>query len=96
MKIHNILHIMGAIGCIGGIVGLYSSGWHVWQWPAVALVWVASSYMHAWSAYKANKEIERIHKDLMHSIDQLSKADLRAWTAEMRLDKANGKIDLAK
>jgi hypothetical protein len=68
MKVNNILHIMGAIGCIGGIVGLYSSGWHLWQWPAIALLWVASSYINAWSAYKA----------------------------EMKLAKANDKIDLAK
>lgn len=96
MKVNNILHTIGAIGCICGIVGLYSSGYHVWQWPFVALVWIASSYSHAWSAYKANKEIERIHKDLMHCIDQLSKADLRTWDAEMKLAKANDKINLAK
>jgi hypothetical protein len=68
MKINNILHIIGAIGCIGGIFGMYSYGYHIWQWPAIALLWVASSYMNAWSAYKA----------------------------EMKLAKANAKIDLAK
>jgi hypothetical protein len=96
MKWNNILHTIAAIGCIGGIFGTYNSGWIMWQWPMIALLWVTSSYINAWSAYRANQEKHILTKEKLDMIEELSKADLRAWTAEMRLDKANGKIDLAK
>lgn len=87
MKVANILHIAGAAGCIGGIIGLYSAGWLVWQWPVIALLWIISSYMNAWSANRSNKEVERLHKDLMYNIEQLSKQELKTWEAEMKLAK---------
>lgn len=55
MKTNNILHALGAIGAIFGIFGLANQGWHVWQWPAIALCWIASSYINARSAYDNRK-----------------------------------------
>ena len=89
MKWNNIIHTLGALGCIGGIVGMYSNGWYVWQWPAIALLWIISSYINAWSAYRANQEKHILTKEKLDMIEELSKADLRTWEVEMKLAKAN-------
>lgn len=87
MKVNNFLHIIGAIGCIGGIYGFHNAGWVIWQWPAIALLWVISSYINAWSAHRSNTEVQRLHIDLMYNIEQLSKQELKTWEAEMKLAK---------
>ena len=87
MKVANILHIAGALGCIGGIIGFAGMGWHVWQWPAIALLWLINSYINAWSAHRNSAEVQRLHKDLMYNIEQLSKQELKTWEAEMKLAK---------
>ena len=87
MKWNNIFHIAGAVGCILGTFALASYGWHIWQWPAIALLWIVNSYIHAWSAHRSNAEVERLHKDLMYNIEQLSKQELKTWEAEMKLAK---------
>jgi uncharacterized membrane protein len=91
MKWNNIMHALGALGCIGGIIGMYSNGWLVWQWPAIALLWIITSYMNAWSAHRANREVDTLFKDKLDMIEELSKADTRAWEAEMKLAKADKK-----
>ena len=87
MKVTNILHALGALGCIGGIFGLASMGWQVWQWPAIALLWLANSYINAISVHRSNAEVQRLHDQLMHNIEQLSKQELKTWEAEMKLAK---------
>jgi hypothetical protein len=87
MKWNNIMHTLGALGCIGGIIAMYNNGWLVWQWPAIALLWIITSYINTRSAYRANQETERLHKDLLYNIEQLAKADMRTWEAEMKLAK---------
>ena len=96
MKWNNIMHSLGTLSSIGGIYVLYGYGWHVWQWPVVALFWILSSYFNAWSAYNSNKETERLHKELLSTIEELSKQELKTWEAELKLAKANDKINLAK
>lgn len=91
MKWNNILHLIGALGCISGIFGLYSYGWPVWQWPMIALIWIVSSYTNAWSAHRIHRENKRLHNELINSIEQLAKADTRAWDAEWKLAKADKK-----
>lgn len=91
MKWNNILHAFGALGCISGVFGLFSYGWHVWQWPAIALLWIITSYINVWSAHRLHNENQRIHKELINSIEQLAKADTRAWEAEWKLAKADKK-----
>jgi uncharacterized membrane protein len=91
MKWNNILHIISAIGCIGGIIGMYSNGWLIWQWPAIALLWVISSYINAWSAHRANRDVETLYKEKLDMIEELTKSDMRAWEAEWKLAKANKK-----
>ena len=87
MKVANILHIAGAVGCIGGIWGLHTAGWIMWQWPAIALLWLINSYINTWSAHRSSSEVQRIHKDLMYNIEQLTKQELKTWEAEMKLAK---------
>ena len=93
MKWNNIMHALGALSSIAGIYGLYGYGPHVWQWPAIALLWIITSYINTRSAYRANQETERLHKDLLYSIEQLAKADMRTWEAEMKLAKANDQMN---
>ena len=87
MKWNNIFHIAGAVGCIGGIYGLHSAGWVMWQWPVIALLWIISSYVNVLSAHRSNAEVQRLHEQLMHNIEQLSKQELKTWEAEMKLAK---------
>jgi uncharacterized membrane protein len=89
MKWNSIFHALGALGCIGGIIGLHSHGWLVWQWPTIALLWIISSYANAWSVYRANQEKHILTKEKLDMIEELSKADLRTWEVEMKLAKAN-------
>lgn len=87
MKVTNIMHLMGAIGCIGGIYGLHDMSWHIWQWPAIALLWLVSSYISSLSAYRNREEVHRLHNDLLYNIEQLSKQELKTWEAEIKLAK---------
>ena len=87
MKWNNIFHALGAIGAIGGIYGLHAAGWVVWQWPAIALLWIITSYINVQSAHRSNAEVERLHQKLMESIEHLSKQELKTWEAEMKLAK---------
>lgn len=91
MKVTNILHALGALGCIGGIFGLASMGWQVWQWPAIALLWLANSYINAISAHRYRQDTHNLHKEKLDMIEELTKADMRAWDAEMRLAKVSKK-----
>ena len=91
MKWNNIMHALGALGCIGGIIAMYSNGWLVWQWPAIALLWITTSYINAWSAYRANREVDTLFKDKLDLIEELTKSDMRAWSAEAKLDREGKK-----
>jgi uncharacterized membrane protein len=91
MKWNSIFHALGALGCIGGIIGLHSHSWLVWQWPTIALLWIISSYTNAWSAHKANREVDTLYKDKLDMIESVTKAETRAWEAEWKLAKADKK-----
>jgi hypothetical protein len=91
MKWNNILHALAAIGCILGIYNLHNAGWQVWQWPAVALMWILVSYINCWSNYDYQRKLEELRKELYNSIDKYAKADTRAWMAEMQLEKSKQK-----
>ena len=91
MKSINIIHTLGAIGCIGGIVGTSGMGWQIWQWPAIAALWVLSSWMYALAMHRRESEIKSIHKENISLIEQLSKEQMKTWDAEMRLAKASKK-----
>jgi hypothetical protein len=91
MKWNNIFHALGAIGCIAGMYAFHNNGWVIFQWPAIALLWIINSYINASTANRANRKADELHKDLMHNIEELAKADTRAWAAEMKLAKAGKK-----
>ena len=91
MKWNNIFHTLGALGCIGGIIGMYSNGWLVWQWPAIALLWIITSYFNAAYASNLKRTIEQLDKERVEIIEQNIKLEGRAWEAEMKLAKADKK-----
>jgi hypothetical protein len=88
MKWNNIFHTLGALGCIVGIFGMVSYGWHVWQWPMVALLWIITSYFNASYAGNLKKTIEQLDKERAELIDRNIKMETRVWEAEMKLTKA--------
>ena len=89
MKWNNIFHTLGALGCIAGIFGLMSYGWHIWQWPGIALMWIITSYFNAAYVSSLKKTIEQLDKERADLIDQNIKMETRAWNAEMKLAKAD-------
>jgi hypothetical protein len=57
----------------------------------IALLWVTSSYINAWSLHRANQEKHILTKEKLDMIEELSKQELKTWEAEMRLAKASDK-----
>ena len=87
-----ILHSLGALGCIGGIFGLASYGWIVFQWPIIALVWIVTSFVNAMAVDRLEKNeklMDERHNDLN---EQLVKAQTELHKAQFSKAK---KVNLA-
>ena len=95
MKVTNILHTLGAIGCIGGIVGTSHMGWNIWQWPVISLLWLISSWFSTLTYRRYQKLSDELDMERRNLVDKLHKADTRAWDAEMNLAQfaANNQIN---
>jgi hypothetical protein len=87
MKWNNIVHTLGAIGCIGGIFTTATC------WPAIALLWIISSYFNTAYAHNLKNGIEQLDKERVEMIEQNIKLEGRLWEAEMKLAKANDQMN---
>ena len=87
MKLNNIFHAIGAIGCIVGIYGLHNESFHIWQWPVVALIWITVSYVNAWHGHRQTKLIEQLDKERTELIGANIKLEGKLWEAEMKIAK---------
>lgn len=77
-KLGIILHSLGALASIGGIIGLIGHGWVVWQWPLCTLLWILSSAMNGATVARLQREQTMDSKqisDLHYEISKL-KAEL--------------------
>jgi hypothetical protein len=83
MKLNNIFHAIGAIGCIVGIYGLHNN----WLWPVVALIWITGSYVNAWHGHRQTKLIEQLDKERTELIGENIKLEGKLWEAEMKIAK---------
>ena len=91
MKFNTFIHALGAIGCIAGIYGLHNAGYIVWQWPAIALLWIVSSYINAYFNNKQSRLIDKLDKERNELIEKLHESELRRWETEIRLADASKK-----
>ena len=91
MKTNNIFHTIGAIGSIAAIFNLSGYGMHVWQWPAIVLLWILSSYINAARAYQLSKQIEQLDKERKELLGQNIKQEGKLWEAELKLAQATKK-----
>ena len=88
MKLNNIFHAIGAIGCILGIYGLRNESYHIWQWPVVALIWILSSYINTANSNRQSKLIEKLDAERNELIGKNIKQEGKLWEAELLLAKA--------
>lgn len=92
MKLNNIFHAFGAIGCILGIYGLHNESYHIWQWPAVALIWILSSYINTANSNRQSKLIDKLDADRNELIGKNIKLEGKLWEAELKSAKLLDKL----
>lgn len=86
-KLTIILHSLGAIACIGGIIGLISYGWIVFQWPLIALIWIITSFINSMTIERLEtneKLMDERHNEL---IEQLSNAQTELHKSQFSKSK---------
>ena len=87
MKLNNIFHALGAIGATIAIYTLSGYGMHVWQWPAITLLWIISSYFNVANSNRQSKLIEKLDADRNELIGKNIKLEGKLWEAEMKIAK---------
>ena len=92
MKLNNIFHALGAIGATIAIYTLSGYGMHVWQWPAITLLWIISSYFNVANSNRQSKLIEQLDKERTELIGQNIKLEGKLWEAEMKSAKLSDKL----
>jgi hypothetical protein len=90
MKVNNIIHTLAAISAIAGILtGLDTV---MCLWPAIALIWIATNYITTASAYKLEKQIEKLNEENGELSHSNIKLHAKLWEADMWLAKANDQL----
>lgn len=87
MNWNKVFHIAGGIGCALGVFGLWSYGWQVWQWPAIALIWCISSYTASLASQRWEDLCKQMSGDVKRISDTLVREQNERFKAEFELAK---------
>jgi len=66
---------------------------HVWQWPAISLLWIISSYFNTTHVNRQSKLIDKLDTERKELIGQTIKLEGKLWEAEMKSAKLLDKLE---